>query len=63
MFYQLCIAVAIVIIGFSMAAFARYLRKNSLWFLDEEWVFIQQKAKTKNITPREYLYSLVEKDT
>ena len=31
-------------------------------FFDNEWALIRQKAKEKNISPRAYLYSLVEKD-
>jgi hypothetical protein len=28
MFFQICVSVALILIGFSMAYFARYMRKN-----------------------------------
>ena len=30
MFIQLCIAISLALVGFSVAAFARYLRKNNV---------------------------------
>jgi len=35
---------------------------RTLAFLDREWELIRQKAKEKNLSPREYLYGLVERD-
>jgi hypothetical protein len=28
MFFQICVSVALILIGFSMASFARYMRKH-----------------------------------
>jgi len=35
---------------------------RTLAFLDHEWELIREKAKEKKLSPREYLYGLVEKD-
>jgi len=35
---------------------------RTLTFLDHEWDLIRQKAKEKNMSPKEYIYGLVEKD-
>jgi len=37
-------------------------KHRALHFFDEEWVTIRKKAAENNMSPREYLYSLVEKD-
>ena len=31
-------------------------------FFDEEWELIQQKAKSLNLSPRAYIFQLVEQD-
>ena len=38
-------------------------KMRALRFFDGEWDTIQKKAEARNISPREYLYSLVEHDT
>jgi len=35
---------------------------RALTFFDHEWDFIRKKAADNNMSPREYLYHLVEKD-
>jgi hypothetical protein len=37
-------------------------KRRALCFLDEEWELIRQKAAERNMSPREYLYYLVERD-
>jgi len=37
-------------------------RYRALTFFDEEWLTIRKKAAEKNMSPREYIYYLVEKD-
>ena len=38
-------------------------KQRALRFFNVEWASICEKAKEKNLSPRAYLYSLVEKDT
>jgi hypothetical protein len=35
-------------------------KRRVLCFLDDEWQTIRRKAEEKNLSPREYLFSLVE---
>ena len=36
-------------------------KRRALCFLDSEWQTIRRKAEEKNLSPREYLFLLVEK--
>ena len=38
-------------------------KQRALKFYDEEWNLIRQKAAEKNMSPREYLFTLVERET
>ena len=37
-------------------------KRHCLVFLESEWATIRQNAAKKNMSPREYIYSLVERD-
>lgn len=37
-------------------------KRHCLVFLDTEWALIRRKAASKNMSPREYLFQLAEKD-
>ena len=37
-------------------------KRHCLVFLESEWAEIRKKAAERNMSPREYLYYLVEKD-
>jgi len=37
-------------------------KQRTLHYYDEEWELIRQKAAFNNMSPREYLFNLVEKD-
>jgi len=54
MFFQLCISVAIILIGFSLAAFFRYLKKNigSLTIYTPDCLCKSVYALIRNITNR-----------
>jgi hypothetical protein len=37
-------------------------KRRALCFFDDEWELIRQKAQEREMSPREYLYWLVEQD-
>jgi hypothetical protein len=37
-------------------------KQRALHFFDDEWEMIRQKAADKNMSPREYLFWLAERD-
>jgi hypothetical protein len=37
-------------------------KRRALCFFDDEWKLIRQKAKAKEMSPREYLFWLAERD-